>query len=120
MPSGAAVDQAKLIAAVLPRPSDGGDTDAVRQVLVDLGQKIVENARAFDRLMDDVRLSWQSAYAQRGVGSTFVRARMIASDVYDRGAPIPTVSASPDQNRFLRAVADLITDVAEELELTLE
>jgi transcriptional regulator with XRE-family HTH domain len=55
MPSGAAVDQAKLIAAVLPRPSDGGDTDAVRQVLVDLGQKIMENARAFDRLMDDVR-----------------------------------------------------------------
>ncbi len=44
MPSGAAVDQAKLIAAVLPRPSDGGDTDAVRQVLVDLGQKIMENA----------------------------------------------------------------------------
>jgi hypothetical protein len=47
--------------------------------------------------MDDVRLSWQSAYAQRGAGSTFARARIIASDVYDRGAPIPTVSASPDQ-----------------------
>jgi transcriptional regulator with XRE-family HTH domain len=55
MPSGAAVDQAKLIAAVLPRPGDGGDTDAVRQILVDLGQKIMENARAFDHLMDDVR-----------------------------------------------------------------
>ena len=55
MPSGAAVDQTKLIAAVLPRPGDGGDTDAVRQVLVDLGQKIMQNARAFDRLMDDVR-----------------------------------------------------------------
>ena len=55
MPSGAAIDQAKLIAAVLPRLSDGDHTDAVRQVLVDLGQKIMENARAFDRLMDDVR-----------------------------------------------------------------
>jgi transcriptional regulator with XRE-family HTH domain len=55
MPSGTAVDQTKLIAAVLPPPSDGGDTEAVRQVLVDLGQKIMENARAFDRLMDDVQ-----------------------------------------------------------------
>ena len=55
MPSGAAVDQTELVAAVLPRLSDGGDTDAIRQVLVDLGRRIMENARAFDRLMDDVR-----------------------------------------------------------------
>ena len=47
-------------------------------------------------------------------------ARIIASEVYDRGAPVPGVVASPDQNRFLRAVADLISDVAQELELTLE
>jgi len=61
---------------------------------------------------DDVRLSWQSAYAQRGAGSTFARARIIASDVYDRGAPIPTVSASPDQNRILRPAAPRNVDCA--------
>jgi hypothetical protein len=49
-----------------------------------------------------------------------VRARIIASDVYDRGAPVPGVVASPDQNRILRAVADLITHVADDLDLTLE
>ena len=57
---------------------------------------------------------------QRGPGSTFVRARIIAGDVYDRGAPIPTVTASPDQNRFLKEVAKLVNDAAEELEVVLE
>ena len=60
------------------------------------------------RLRDDVRAGWQEAYLQKGPGSTFVRARIIANDVYDRGAPIPTVTASPDQNRFMRDVADAV------------
>lgn len=48
-----------------------------------------------------------------------MRARIIASDVYERGAPIPTVTASPDQNRFLEAVAGVLTDVAEEYDIAL-
>ena len=49
------------------------------------------------------------------------RARIIAADVYGRRAPIPTVTASPDQNRFLKDVAGCIDEVAEESELiTLE
>ncbi|EYR65214.1 hypothetical protein N866_00025 [Actinotalea ferrariae CF5-4] len=66
------------------------------------------------RLRDDVRAGWQQAYLQKGPGSTFVRARIIANDVYDRGAPIPTVSASPDQNRFLRDVAEAVDEVVRE------
>lgn len=66
------------------------------------------------RLRDEVRTGWQEAYLQKGPGSTFVRARIIANDVYDRGAPISTVSASPDQNRFLRDVADVVEDVVRE------
>lgn len=66
------------------------------------------------RLRDEVRAGWQEAYLQKGPGSTFVRARIIANDVYDRGAPIPTVSASPDQNRFLRDVADAVDEVVSE------
>jgi hypothetical protein len=71
-------------------------------------------------MKEDVRLGWQAAYVQRGPGSTFVRARIIASDVYDRGAPVPTVSASPDQNRFLKDVAKLVSEVADELDVILE
>lgn len=77
-------------------------SNAVTNRLVELTQR---------RLRDDVRRGWQEAYLQKGPGSTFVRARIIANDVYDRGAPIPTVSASPDQNRFLRDVADAVDEV---------
>lgn len=69
------------------------------------------------RIAEDVRLAWQEAYSQRGAGSTRVRAEIIASEVYDRAAPVPTVVASPDQTRFLEAVANAVSEVADELGL---
>lgn len=80
-------------------------SNAVTSRLVELSQR---------RLRDDVRLGWQAAYLEKGPGSTFVRARIIANDVYERGAPIPTVTASPDQNRFLRDVADVVDEIVRE------
>jgi hypothetical protein len=64
---------------------------------------------------DAKQIAAELAYAQRGTGSTFVRARIIGSEVYDRRAPVPTVTASPDQNRFLKDVASCIDEVADEL-----
>lgn len=81
-------------------------------------QKLIDVSR--HQLKRDVQLEWQQAYAQRGTGSTFVRARMISHDIYDRGAPIPTAAASPDQNKFLKAVAEAIDEVAAELGAELE
>jgi hypothetical protein len=97
--------------------------DDEKQVLIDamsnaITKKLMELTRR--RLAEDVRLGWQEAYAQRGQGSSFTRARIIAADVYDRGAPIPTVSASPDQNRFLKDVASLVAEVAKQLDVILE
>lgn len=43
-----------------------------------------------------------------------MRALIIANEVYDRGAPIPTVTASPDPNRFLRDVAAAVDEVVRE------
>lgn len=86
-------------------------SNAVTNKLVELSQR---------RLRDDVRLGWQEAYVQRGQGSSFARARIIASDVYDKGAPVPTVSASPDQNRFLKDVAQAVAEVAKEFDVVLE
>jgi hypothetical protein len=116
----------RQIYLLLQRPvrwEGGVPSDDERQAIIDdvsnaVTKELMELTR--QRLMDDVRLSWQSAYAQRGVGSTFVRARMIASDVYDRGAPIPTVSASPDQNRFLKDIAAIVTAVGKERDIVLE
>lgn len=103
---------------------EGGEPDDdEKQALIDtmsnaITNKLIELTRR--RLAEDVRLGWQDAYAQHGRGSSFTRARIIAADVYDRGAPIPTVSASPDQNRFLRDVASLVAEVAQELDVILE
>ena len=111
---------------MLQRPVrwEGGEpSDDDKQAIVDamsnaVTKRLMELTRR--RIVDDARLGWQDAYAQSGSGSTFIRARIIASDVYDRGAPIPTVSASPDQNRFLKDVAALVTEVAQDVGVVLE
>jgi hypothetical protein len=116
----------RQIYLLLQRPvrwHGGVPSDDERQTIIDdlsnaVTKELLELTR--QRLMRDARLSWQSAYAQRGAGSTFTRARMIASEVYDRGAPIPTVSASPDQNRFLKDVAAIVTAVGKEHDVVLE
>ncbi|EWC64315.1 hypothetical protein UO65_0359 [Actinokineospora spheciospongiae] len=103
----------------------GGEppSEAEREAALDtltnaVAQKLIEVSRR--RLKDEVQLAWQRAYAQRGAGSTYDRARIISHDVYDHGAPIPTAVASRDQNRFLKAVAEAITEVAEEFGAELE
>ncbi len=110
---------------MLQRPVrwEGGEpSDDEKQELIN-GMSNAITKRLFaltqQRIKDDARLAWQEAYAQSGTGSTFVRARIIAQDIYDRGAPIPTVAASPDQNQFLRSVADVLAEVAEEFDVVL-
>jgi energy-coupling factor transporter ATP-binding protein EcfA2 len=85
--------------------------NAVTQKLIDVSRR---------QIKEDAQLAWQRAYARRGVGSTFDRARIISHDIYDRGAPIPTAVASPDQNKFLRSVAEAIDEVATEFGAELE
>ena len=105
---------------MLQRPerwSGGEPSEDERQATLDalsnaVTNRLVELTKR--RLRDEVRAGWQEAYLQKGPGSTFVRAKIIASEVYDRGAPIPGVSASPDQNRFLRDVAAAVDEVVSE------
>lgn len=111
---------------MLQRPLrwDGGEpSDDETQAIIDEVSNAVTKrlfALTKKRISDDVRLAWQEAYSQHGPGSTFVRAKIIAADVYERGAPVPTVAASPDQNQFLKSVSTAITEVAHELNLVLE
>ncbi len=102
---------------MLQRPekwSNGEPNEDQKQAILDelsnaVTSRLIELSKR--RLRDEVRSGWQKAYLQKGPGSTFVRARIIANDVYDRGAPIPTVSASPDQNKFLHEVAGAVDEV---------
>ncbi|MGE0308459.1 MAG: hypothetical protein AB7H92_03680 [Microbacteriaceae bacterium] len=99
-------------------PSSEEQDDWVQQASYALTGRLSELTRR--RLADEVRVAWQHAYDQRGQGSTSVRARIIAGEVYDRAAPVPAVAASPGQNAFMRQVADTVASVAEELGLILE
>jgi len=111
---------------MLQRPVrwEGGEPDEEqRQAIIDeIANAITKRLFVVSRqlIIEEVRKGWQDAYQQRGSGSTFVRAQIIAADVFDRGTPVPTVAASPDQNRFLRSVASAVDGVAEELSFLVE
>jgi hypothetical protein len=111
---------------MLQRPVrwEGGEPDEDQRLTIIDSISNAVTQRLFDlttrRLKEDVQNAWLEAYALRGVGSTFKRAGIIADKIYSRGAPIPTVAASPDQNSFMTDVATLVADVAKELDLVLE
>ena len=99
------------------RWSGGEPSEDEKKAAIDAVSNAVTNRLVnltLRRLRDDVRLGWQDAYLRKGPGSTFVRAGIVANDVYDRGAPIPSVSASPEQNRFPREVAEAVDEVVHE------
>lgn len=111
---------------MLQRPvrwNGGEPTDDERQAVIDEIINAV-TSKLFSltnkRLKEDVQNAWLDAYRQRGIGSASTRARIIDSEVFDRGAPIPIVAASPDQNTFLEAVTHIIDEVAYDLDLVLE
>lgn len=64
--------------------------------------------------------AWQNAYDKRGTGSTFVRARIIAEDIYGPAAPVPDVIPSPDRNQFLHEVVAEVDAAADEVGATLK
>ena len=57
---------------------------------------------------------WRSALDKQGRGSTFVRAEIIGTEIFDPAAPIPDVTPSVDRNQFLREVAKEVQDAADE------
>ena len=58
---------------------------------------------------------WERAYHESGRGSTFVRARIIANDIYEPAAPVPDVMPTPDRNQFLREVVGEVEGAANEV-----
>lgn len=66
------------------------------------------------RLSQEHETQWQNAYDERGVGSTFVRARIIGDGIYKPAAPIPDVTPSPDRNLFLHQVVAEVKKAAKE------
>lgn len=58
---------------------------------------------------------WQEAFNQSGRGSSYARASIIGERIYERAAPIPDVTPSPDRNSLLHEVAAVVESVCEEV-----
>lgn len=63
---------------------------------------------------------WQEADNQSGSGSTFLRAKIIAEYIYQKAAPVPDLTPSPDRNNFLHEVLGLFELTCKELKIGLE
>jgi hypothetical protein len=96
-----------------PEPTDDEKQQVIDGIANQISKEITELSTR--RVKLDRGSAWREAYAQAGTGSTFIRARIISNEVYDRAAPIPAVTPSPDQNSFLHEVADVVDRVAEDL-----
>ncbi|MBX3500337.1 MAG: hypothetical protein KF889_12890 [Alphaproteobacteria bacterium] len=97
----------------------GGDEpdDDQKQVIVDaLADNIARRvlALANRRVWKNKVEEWQAAYNKHGKGSTFERAEIIGTEIFDPAAPIPDLTPSLERNQFLRDVADIVQAAADE------
>ena len=95
-----------------PREWQGAQPlDDDKQVIYDaLADHVAGSVRrlAASRVWREHGAEWRDAHSRRGRGSTFVRARIIGNDIYDRAAAVPDAIPSPDRNELLRRVEDIV------------
>jgi len=94
-----------------PEPSDDDKQVIYEQMANALSNRLLDIASR--RLKTDRLGEWRQAFDVSGTGSTFQRAKLIASQVYDRAAPIPDIAPSPERDAFLEEVAAAIKGAAE-------
>ena len=95
-------------------PTDDADKQQVFDGLANaLSTKTLDLATR--RVRAERMPEWQSAFNQSGRGSSYARAYIIGESIYDRAAPIPDVTPSPDRNSFLHEVAAVVDSVCEEV-----
>lgn len=97
-------------------PAEPTDDAQKQQVFDELANTI--SAKILDLATRRVRAErmpeWQSAFNQTGRGSSYARASIIGEQIYERAAPIPGVTPSPDRNSFLHEVAAVVETVCKE------
>jgi hypothetical protein len=97
-------------------PAEPTDDAEKQQVFDGLANAL--SAKTLDlvarRVRADRMADWQTAFNQSGRGSSFTRATIIGNQIYDRAAPIPDMTPSPDRNAFLHEVAALVDSVCAE------
>lgn len=91
-----------------PPPESSQDRiEAIDAVKKEVFTRLHELSRR--RVIDERLREWISAYEYRGIGSTRLRAREVAT-IYEEAAPIPNEMPGPDSNKFLFELRELIAD----------
>ncbi len=101
-----------------PDPSDDERQQIYDTLADNLAKRVLRLAT--QRVWSEHASEWQNAYDKSGKGSTFVRARIIANDIYAPAAPIPDVTPSPDRNQFLHEVVGEVDAAAREIGVVLK
>lgn len=101
---------------------DEPDEDSKQQTYDDFSSTLTGQLLEFAtrRVWLDRADEWQEAFNQSGKGSTFVRAEIIAEGIYDKAAPVPDLTPSPDRNKFLHEVLALVEATCKEQNIRLE
>lgn len=94
-----------------PIPTDDEKQQVFDTIAEELSRRLIELASR--RVRIERQAEWRQAFDETGTGSTYRRANLIAERIYDRAAPIPDVTPSPDRNGFLEDVANAIKHSAE-------
>lgn len=98
-------------------PSDDEKQALFETLANELSRRLLDLAQ--HRLSDEQYRSWQEAWRQRGAGSTRVRARIMADDIYAQAAPVPRAAPSSGGNEFLHEVIEIVRQTADEYEVEL-
>lgn len=89
--------------------------DSLAEAISTRALGVAKRRIAQERIQD-----WQNAFNQSGTGSTFVRAEIIAVHVYGNAAPVPAIAPTPDRNRFLHEIVELVNEAAQECDVELK
>jgi hypothetical protein len=100
-----------------PEPSDDDKQHIYDSIAEDLSRRLIDLASR--RVRTERQGEWRTAFDEAGTGSTFRRARLIAEGIYERAAPVPDVTPSPDRNAFLEDVASATRTAVESAGATL-
>ena len=92
-------------------PSDDDKQHIYGAIAEDLSRRLIDIASR--RIRTERVAEWRNAFDESGYRSTFRRAELIGAQIYDRAAPIPDVTPSPDRNAFLQEVAEATRKAAE-------
>lgn len=98
-------------------PAEPSDDAHKQQIFDELANAL--SAKTLDlatrRVRSERMPEWQSAFNQSGRGSSYARASIIGESIYNRAAPIPDVTPSPDRNSLLHEIAAIVEEVCKEM-----